>query len=113
MQVLKFEKLSKRHAEAAVDYFTDVLIKHISEGVLRFNDQLNGDDLQLRIDTALQKAETNQTPWFSADFLRDDAVIVESVRGMAQCDAEDAFYEVVGAELRLVESKPIASGLKG
>lgn len=64
----------------------------IIERGVRFNDALNGDDLQARIDAAALKADEMQTPWFVADYMHDDETVRESIEGMARCDAEDALY---------------------
>lgn len=60
--------------------------------MIRFNDELNGDDLQARIDAAAEKAEELQTPWFAGEIMLEDEAVKTSLEGMARCDAEDAFY---------------------
>jgi len=59
------------------------------EGV-RFNDALNHDDLQARIDAAGEKANAMQTPWFWGEYIMDTCR--EDLEGMARCTAEDALY---------------------
>jgi hypothetical protein len=66
------------------------LLEDILDGGIRFNDALNHDDLQARIDAACEKAEKTLTPWFSPEFILDTCR--EDLEGMAQCEAEDTLY---------------------
>ena len=50
------------------------------------------NDLQARIDKAIQCANDNQTPWFAAECLFEDETIKNDLTGMAECQAEDAKY---------------------
>jgi hypothetical protein len=68
-------------------------VTDILEG-LRFNDALNGDDLQARIDKAIQTAEDNRTPWFAGECVLETCR--EEIEGMARCTAEDALYPEAG-----------------
>lgn len=107
MDLLKFKALSPEHQQAAVEYFTRILLDDVVTGSVRFNDELNQDDLQARIDTAIQTAEDKQTPWFAGEIVMDTCR--QELESMALCDAEDAFYTVKGSELRLVTENPIRS----
>lgn len=71
--------------------FNDYL-QQIIEGELRFNDELYGDDLQSRIDSAFDKANEMQTPWFANEYLCDDPVIIQAIGGLAASHAENAIY---------------------
>lgn len=90
---MTFSDLSEEQKNFAVNYFVHRLIIDLIEGGLRFNDDLNGDDFQARIDRAIQKAEKNQTPWFAGEILLEDKVCRETIEGMARCNAEDSTYE--------------------
>jgi tRNA(His) 5'-end guanylyltransferase len=88
----RFNELSTIGREKALNKCIADLIEAIASGAVRFNDELNHDDLQKRIDKAFADMERNQTPWFIGERLMEDEVISESIRGMAECDAEDALY---------------------
>ncbi len=51
----KFEELNEAQQQKAVEHFTSRLLEAICEGAIRFNDALNQDDLQARIDAAGEK----------------------------------------------------------
>ena len=86
----QYNQLTAAQQGQAVDATTVSLLKAILDGGLRFNDALNGDDLQVRIDAACQKAEDMQTPWFAHEYIMDTCR--EEIEGMARTDAEDALY---------------------
>lgn len=86
-----YNELNKEEQKKAVSHFLNNLIEAICNG-LSFNDELNGDNLQQRINIALSKAEQNKTPWFASEYLMEDKKIKEALEGMAQCDAENSFY---------------------
>lgn len=92
MSSFKFEQLDEVAQGEAVDLFYGRLVEAVAEGAVRFSDELNGDDLQARIDEAARDMERMQTPWFLAERLSEDETVRESLRGMARCDAEDALY---------------------
>jgi hypothetical protein len=52
--------------------------------------EANHDDLQARIDNAVQAAEDNLTPWLIAEYIMDTCR--EDIESIAMCDAEDAIY---------------------
>lgn len=87
-----YTELNELEQKAAIEQALTNLIEAVTEGALRFNDSLNQDDLQARIDRAFAKAERLRTPWFLGEILLDDAVIRDALTGMATCDAEDAIY---------------------
>ena len=86
----KFEELSGTEQSKAESLALNRLLKGVVEGAVRFNDTLNGDDLQARIDAAIDKADKMQTPWFSHEYVLDTCR--EDLEGMARCDAESAIY---------------------
>lgn len=88
-QDLNPEEQAKAREKALVE-----LLKAILAGEIRFNDKLNHDDLQKRIDEAFDKAEAKQTPWFSHEYIMDTCR--EELEGMAAADAEDALYPESG-----------------
>jgi hypothetical protein len=87
-----FNDLSEEQKVKAIDKQYTRILKGILEYGIRFDDKLNEDDTQKRIDKAIKKADAKQTPWFASEYIEDDKVLVERLRGMAQCDAEDALY---------------------
>jgi hypothetical protein len=90
-----FQELTKDQQTKAVSRQLTLLLGAVLEGV-RFNDELNGDDLQSRIDAAINKAETMHTPWFAHEYLMDDVIVKEALEGIVQCQAEDALYSEPG-----------------
>jgi hypothetical protein len=85
-----FNQLNKEQQDSAVEYEVRELLTAILDHGIRFNDALNGDDLQARIDAAIERAEQNQTPWFAHEYVMDTCG--DDLRGMARCTAEDAVY---------------------
>lgn len=87
----KFCELTAAQQEQAVAYCAGKVLDAIVTGGLRFNDALNHDDLQARIDAAGEKADKMRTPWFSHEYIMDTCK--EEINGMARCEAEDALYQ--------------------
>ena len=85
-----FDQLTDAEKQAAVDVCTNRLLEQVVSGAIRFNDELNHDDLQARIDAALAKADTMQTPWFAGEYIMERAG--DDLRELAECDAESALY---------------------
>ncbi len=69
---------------------THQLLESILEGSIRFNDGMNGDNLQACIDAACAKAERMQTPWFAGEYIMDSCG--DDIKAMSLCDAEDSLY---------------------
>jgi hypothetical protein len=92
-----FDQLTDNEKAKAIDAAVSRLLEGICEGVLRFSDEKNGDDLQARIDAAFERAEKLRTPWFAADYIMDAAG--DEIREMAQCDAEDSVYSEPGERI--------------
>lgn len=85
-----FGVLIEAERKVAVEYATTQLLRAILEGGLRFNDKLNGDHLQAKIDRAWRKAESMQTPWFAHEYIMETCK--DEIMGMARADAEDSLY---------------------
>ena len=85
-----YEQLTDEQKTAAVERELRDLLEIISEGQIRFNDELNGDGLQARIDAAWEKANEMQTPWFVSEYIMDTCS--DDLESMAQASAEDAEY---------------------
>jgi hypothetical protein len=85
-----FEQLTQEQQQIAVDRCLTDLLTDICNGTLGFNDELNHDDLQKRIDTAFAEAESMQTPWFAHEYIMDTCR--EDLEAMARPTAEDALY---------------------
>jgi hypothetical protein len=85
-----FKQLTDTEQVEAVSRCLDDVLKLVTEGDLRFNDSMNHDDLQKRIDAAQEKAEQMRTPWFAHEYIMDTCR--EDLTAMAQGRAEDALY---------------------
>ena len=105
-----FDDLSSHEQVKARSKALDELLTLVAEGAIRFNDKLNGDHLQAKIDAAWRKAEQMQTPWFAHEYIME--AVGDELRAMAQCDAEDTTYaaEDDGPIVRLLGT--IADGFK-
>jgi hypothetical protein len=105
--VKHWNDLTPEQQQAAVDKVLVQDLEAVVSGAVRFNDELNGDNLQATIDEALQEAEANRTPWFAHEYVmearfkpmdghitEDDGLwpVREYLEGMARCTAEDALY---------------------
>lgn len=66
------------------------LLEAILEGGIRFDDKMNHDDLQKRIDKACERANAMQTPWFAHEYILDTCR--EDLESFARADAEDSLY---------------------
>ena len=85
-----YEQLTKQEQEQAIDQETNDLLRAIIEGAVRFNDKLNGDDLQARIDEAIERAHEMQTPWFAHEYIMDTCA--DDIRSIASSQATTAIY---------------------
>lgn len=85
-----FEDLTAEQQEKAVEYAASKLLQGIIMGAVRFSDEKNGDNLQARIDAAIEQAEKMQTPWFAHEYIMETCK--DEVLGMARADAEDTLY---------------------
>lgn len=92
--VKTYDQLTPEQQGKAVDMAVNSLLTAILDGAIRFADDKNQDDLQARIDAACEKANRMQTPWFADAYIMDTCA--DDIRGMAQCDAEDALYPEAG-----------------
>lgn len=89
-----YQELTPAEQAAACERCLANLLEAIIEGGLRFNDALNGDGLQARIDAAGELANAMQTPWFWHEYILDTCR--EDLEGMAYCNAEDSLYSAPG-----------------
>jgi hypothetical protein len=85
-----YNDLSDELKQTAVKICLSNLLKSITEGAIRFNDELNNSDLQARIDKANLEADKMQTPWFAEEYIMDTCK--DELQAMAQSRAEDALY---------------------
>ncbi len=85
-----FTQLTQAQQSAAIDDATNRLLSAICEGAIRFNDELNGEDLQARIDAALVRAPHRKRSKSPGEYVMNTCA--DDIRGMARCDAEDALY---------------------
>lgn len=85
-----YSELSADQQKRALEKCIEELLNAICDGAMRFNDELNQDDLQARIDKAITKANAMHTPWFASSYIMD--LCREDIEGMALTDAEDAIY---------------------
>jgi hypothetical protein len=91
--VKTWSDLTEEQQTKAIDHEIESLVTDILEG-LRFNDAMNGDDLQARIDKAIEKADAMRTPWFAGAYVLDTCK--DEIEAMARCTAEDALYPESG-----------------
>jgi hypothetical protein len=90
----KFNELTPEQQAKAEEKALNQLLEDICNQRIRFNDELNEDDLQARIDEAGRKAEAMHTPWFWSEYIMETCA--EDLKGMARCTAEDALYAEPG-----------------
>ena len=91
------DELTELQQSAALGKCRESILERIGENAVRFNDKLNHDDLQDRIDAAQAKMERLRTPWFIGEAIMETCA--EEINGMAQCDAEDALYAEHGENI--------------
>lgn len=89
-----FDQLNENQQKLAIEKALTSDLEAILNGYLRFNDELNGDNLQARIDAAIEKAEKMKTPWFAHEYIMETCK--DELEGMARCTAEDALYPEAG-----------------
>ena len=87
-----FDQLTDKEQSQAIKQCLNELVGAVCMGSIRFDDDKNQDGLQARIDKAIAKAEEMQTPWFTSEYLLDDATIESELMAMAIAEAEDALY---------------------
>lgn len=85
-----YNELTPKQQENARINALEKMLKAILEGAIRFDDDLNQDNLQAKIDAAFEKSEAARTPWFAHEYIMDTCR--EELEGMAQCEAEDSLY---------------------
>lgn len=85
-----FIDLTEEQKEKAITQEMSSLLEAIISGAINFNDKLNGDNLQARINTACEKANDMRTPWFSHEYIMDTCS--DDIRSMSEASAHDALY---------------------
>ena|SRR3990167_5559976 len=85
-----YSELSEAQKDRALEKALMDILRGVSEGVIHFNDELNKDSLQERIDAAWKKAEAMKTPWFAHEYIMDTCR--DDLTSMAQAQAEDSLY---------------------
>lgn len=98
----RYNDLNKKEKEKAFQKALASLLEAVVTGTISFNDALNHDDLQARIDRAIEKAEQMQTPWFAHEYIMDDEHAKNELEAMARVDAEDAYYPEAGEIVFLI-----------
>jgi hypothetical protein len=88
--VKTFEQLTATQQAKAIENCLTDLLTGITEGGIQFNDKLNKDNLQARIDAACAKAEKMQTPWFAHEYILDTCR--DELESIARATAEAALY---------------------
>jgi len=88
--MLTYNQLNQEQKEKAFSYALGLMLQDISCGAIRFNDELNGNNLQERIDSALEKAEKMKTPWFSGEFIYESCK--EEIDSMVIVQVEESLY---------------------
>jgi hypothetical protein len=89
-----FNQLTQKERDSAVSMCTDDLMTQIVNGAIRFYDEknANANDLQQRIDAAIDKSERMDTPWFAHEYIMDTCK--DDILAMARRNAEDMLYVV-------------------
>lgn len=104
-----FYELPGKAQQSAVDMCASELLQAIVAGTIRFTDEMthelygndvHGDDLQQRIDAAMEQAQDMQTPWFAHEYIMDTCK--EDIFKIARADAEDILYAVGTQQLARV-----------
>ena len=85
-----YNQLTEEQRKKAIQRAATLVLTDIIENGLRFNDELNGDNLQARIDKAFEKAEAMRTPWFAHEYVLDTCR--EDIESLANPIAKDALY---------------------
>ena len=83
-----YKELSEEQRTKARLYFRSMMLRAICEGTAFFEDE----KLQTRIDRAVAKAESLQTPWFAHEYVLEDKYIVQRLDAMATLEAEESIY---------------------
>lgn len=85
-----FDELTAQEQKNAINRCIEHFLHGLIEGAIVFNDELNNNDFQERVDRAIKKANDMQTPWFAGEYVMDDCR--EEIEGFARTRAEDALY---------------------
>jgi hypothetical protein len=85
-----FEQLTDEQKAKAVAWHEQKVLEAVVEGSLRFNDEMNHDDLQKRIDAAWAEVERLHTPWFAGEAIWETCS--EELNGIASANAERSLY---------------------
>jgi len=83
--VKTYTQLTSAQQSQAVEKCLLLLLDDVVEGRIRFN-----DNLQSRIDAAIQEANYCQTPWFAGECVMEE--VGKELWDMARCRAENALY---------------------
>lgn len=89
-----FKELTDAQQEHAIQKCIVSLLENIVEGVIRFDDEANGTDIQARIDAAIDEAERMQTPWFAHQYVLK--AIDAELSGMALGQATESLFPEAG-----------------
>jgi len=99
-----WDELTDEQQDEAVDKEATYLLTMVCQGALRFDDELNNDDLQASIEGAAAEMEHMRTPWFLSETLWHETTyhpvkgqpetkrVKDQLLGMARCTCEDALY---------------------
>lgn len=82
---MTFQELTVAQQEKAVENMMTEVLQAYLEGV-RFEDET----LNSRIDDAIEKADSMQTPWFAHEYIMDTCS--EDVKNLARTWAENTVY---------------------
>ena len=103
----RYNDLTPDEQQQALQHSMDKELELIAGGFVRFNDELNGNNVQATIDAAIEKARANQTPWFAHEYVwearynpgeghitEDDGLwpVSKFIESLAICVVEDAWY---------------------
>ena len=86
----RYEDLTIEEQQKAIQFAVITVLRDIVESGIRFNDKLNKNDLQARIDKAFAKAEAMRTPWFAGEYVMETCG--EDIKSLAVPIAEESLY---------------------
>ena len=90
--IRKYENLSVKEKQAAVQNMLNQLLDSIMNGEVHFDDEKNGEPIQERIEASVQKAEQLQTPWFATEIIMENEWLRNKLIEIATAEAEQAVY---------------------
>lgn len=83
-----YHELTPEQQNKAVQREVTNLLAAIVEGAIRFDNY--GTDLQVKIDAAMEKADSMHTPWFAHEYIMDTCK--DEIESIALANMEEALF---------------------